>query len=242
MGLTINTVDLWVDDLDNNNSGINQRLGLRDRNNQPLQLKQDPLALSWASYAIWIRDPARRWVDLNDVEASAHDYQMANETRKYYREKLVIDALKGTRFSEFRQCLSEVVSSDQILENRHLGIIYRLPYFYVEDRERASLFEEHNFSPIQQEQALNDVRELIAVKRIFRSRRSNEVHEYWLKDENNEPVVWEIPKQNTDYSKFVESYIRCNLGKTMKLSGRYTVKDNLYCLKYWKLFGVEMVQ
>lgn len=236
MGLTIKSVDLFFDKHDIDTATTPGNWSFRDK--KPLSYKQDPLALSWASYAVWLRDPNRRWVDLDNVEASAHDHEMANQTRKYYREKLVLDALKGTRFSDFRQALGEIVNGDnQVLESRHLGIIYRLPYFYVEDTERANLFKHFGFSAIKQDNFVDDVRELVAVKRIFRSRRSNEVHEYWFKDANNEPVLWEIPQRNLDYSKFVESYIGHNLGRPMMLSGRYSVKDNLHCFKYWKLFG-----
>ena len=62
---------------------------------QPVNFSDDPIALSWASYHVWKKFPARRWVDLKDVEAHDWDREIAAATRKYYRDRFTVQALKG---------------------------------------------------------------------------------------------------------------------------------------------------
>lgn len=219
----------------------NDHRGRREQDQRPLLTKQDPLALSWASYAVWLRDPRQRWVSLDDVQAHDHDFEMASITRRYYREKLMFDALKGQEFSQYRKSLLEIIDGKGILEHRHLGIIYRLPYFYIEDIGRQDLLTMGNFAKIDFDGSyVDDVRDLNFVKTIFRSRRHRECNEYWFRDQNNQPVMWEVPSPNNPYAKFIESFLKSKLDTTTRLLGRFSPNDNLYCLKYWKLFNAEV--
>lgn len=174
----------------------------RAQDRRPLTEKADPLALSWAAYHVWLKFPSRRWVPWNDIEAHDHDRGLADETRRYYRDKLAMRALKGNgEATQFAQDLYDICNGG-IMRVCHIGILYRLPYFYVEDTKRAELIEH-----TQQQPSLDDAnpaflreqytRELLRHGRIFHSRRGREIMEYWFHDETSgHPVQWGVAYDN----------------------------------------------
>ena len=174
----------------------------QDRDRRPLTEKADPLALSWAAYHVWEKFPGRRWADWVDLEAHDHDREMATETRRYYRNKLALRALKGTdEQTQFARDLYDICNGG-IMRNCHRGMLYRLPYFYVEDIRRAELIADTQHQP-----SLKDItpaflrekhtRRLLRHSRIFHSRRSREVMEYWFHDEESgHAVQWAVAYDN----------------------------------------------
>lgn len=188
------TVDAW--------NGVFEVEFDRKEDRRPLTEKADPLALSWAAYHVWTKFPNRRWVSWNDIEANDHDREMATETRRYYRNRLTMRALKRTgEPSQFSRDLYDICNGG-IMREFHRGMLYRLPYFYVEDTGRASLIEHTLHQP-----SLDDcppaflreprTRELLRHSRIFRSRRSRETMEYWFHDEHTgDAVLWSVAYEN----------------------------------------------
>ena len=173
----------------------------REKDRRPMTEKADPLALSWAAYQVWTKFPQRRFVPLADIEAHDHDREMADATRRYYRDKLTMLALKSnTEPSDFQRELYDICTGG-IIRECHRGMIYRLPYFYVEDTRRAEL-REHTLAQPGVDQSLarfaeKSTRELLPHSRIFQSRRSRETMEYWFHDTTtDEAVCWAVAYDN----------------------------------------------
>jgi len=149
-----------------------------------LTFKQDPIACACASYRIWKENPVRRWSDLDSVVVWQDDIEQAQALRRYYRERLVMSALKkrNGNISEFRRKLGALVTDQLELTKNELGLLYRLPYFYAEDQDIDYVVENTaNSSEIAP--VLADFQPMTMtfrpLRKIFRSRRSGETNQYW---------------------------------------------------------------
>lgn len=100
--------------------------------------KADPLALvlmmkaqNKANY-----DIAHELKHMSEIFATKEDAHLAQKIRKYYRNRLVIQTLKGKHeMSNFRKDLYEFVDSDNIyyLREDFIPMVTKLPDFYEED-------------------------------------------------------------------------------------------------------------
>ena len=216
----------------------------RAQDRRPLTEKADPLALSWAAYHVWSKFPNRRWVPWNDLEAHDHDRDMANETRRYYRNKLALRALKATgETSQFSRDLYDICNGGTMREC-HRGMLYRLPYFYVEDTKRAALIE-HTLS----QPTLSDAppaaicerfsKDLLRHSSIFHSRRNREIMEYWFHDEaTGHPVQWAVAYDNPLRSMVEHVWKTHN---RIHLSGHWLLgHDRLNDFYFWKVTQPEL--
>lgn len=174
----------------------------RERDRRPLTEKADPLALSWVAYAVWLKTPKKRWAEWKDLEAHDHDREMARVTREYYRNRLAMRALKNTREpTEFERDLYDICNGG-IMRVCHMGMLYRLPYFYVEDTGIESLRDRFTNGPrdtdvIPAFLMEPSTRRLAPDTRIFHSRRQREVMQYWFRDiDTGHPVAWNVLYDN----------------------------------------------
>jgi hypothetical protein len=189
-----NTIELaWDDDIFET-----QRSTTAKKKTYPVAFAQDPLALSWASYDIWQRKPGHRWVDLKDLEAHEHDIIIANQTRQYYRNKLTIATLKGSPMTPVQTVMYSIVTNEPIMDDQ-LGVLYRLPYFYVEDVMHEHVIQNTvSFKPktplektyIERKGTITPIYEVLV------SRKGKDLQEYWFKDEDGHAVCWSMQYTN----------------------------------------------
>ena len=173
-------LDDWLDAASTN--GENYKVGAPPR--RVIQFKQDPIACACASYRIWQENPARRWSELDIVVVWQDDIEQAQALRKYYRERMVMSALKNRNrnVSEFRRKLGALVTDQLEITKDELGLLYRLPYFYAEDRDIDHVIE-NTANSKQIAPVLVDSQPMTMtfrpLRKIFRSRRSGETNQYW---------------------------------------------------------------
>jgi hypothetical protein len=149
-----------------------------------ITFKQDPIACACASYRVWKETPARRWEDIDNVVVWQDDIEQAQALRTYYRERLVMSALKNVngKVSEFRRKLGALVTDQLEITKEEIGMLYRLPYFYAEDLDIDYVVENtansKAISPV-----LTDSQPMVMsfqpLRKILRSRRSGEINQYW---------------------------------------------------------------
>lgn len=220
----------------------------QDANQGPIELPDDPLALSWASYGVWLKFPDRRWVDLTDVMASPHDHEMANTTREYYLNKLTLQGLSGHPMSDYQRDLYSCLLGEQQFTKRHIGMILKLPYFYVEDIARDALPGKFTSQPdVRSQRPLllqeSTVRELVGVQHIFKTRRGGEIDEYWFRDQYGEPVCWMSPSNNQFRTLIKSLYQRHTEGNPpLLLSAYWYAKESVkYNFTHWQIAKAEIV-
>ena len=174
--ITNSLIDSWLEEFEDTKPG--QPLKKR-----VLTFKEDPIALACASYRIWKETPARRWTDLDTVVVWQDDIEQAQALRKYYRERLVMSALKNvnSNSSEFRRKLGALVTDQLEITKDELGLLYRLPYFYAEDLDLDYVVENTAGAKIQPlpQDSEPMVLPFRPLKKILRSRRSAETYQYW---------------------------------------------------------------
>lgn len=164
---------------------------------QEVTFADDPIALSWASYHVWTKFPQRRWVNLNEVEAHEHDRVIAAETRRYFRDKLMVQTLKGRPLSEFQTALYGMVTGEAPIMSDQIGMLMKLPYFYTEDVHLADIFGKTK--TLEDYTHLAQVRQdtITPVCMIFSSRKNQETYQYWFTNSQGEATAWLVNSQNT---------------------------------------------
>lgn len=222
----------WIDPI------LGYDRGTEDR--RPLTEKADPLALSWASYYVWTKFPERRFAHWNDLEAHPHDHEIAKETRRYYRELLTMRALKSDHeLGGFSKDLYDICNGG-IMRECHRGMIYRLPYFYVEDTKRQDLREHTQAQPdISQGTLEKSTRGLVRHDRIFQSRRRGETMEYWFHDaETGHAVKWPVDYKNPLRS-LVDQHWQSH--ERTRIHGRWAfTHDTRHDFCHWTLLEPEL--
>lgn len=212
---------------------------------RPLTEKADPLALSWASYAVYLRSPQRRWVPFSDVEAHEHDHHMAEVTRRYYRNRLALEALRSNDIpSRFRRDLYDICNGG-IMRHKHLGMIYRLPYFYVEDTSRDELVSQFPLTPRGSKPVPRSIhgpapRRLVTVGQILRSRSRQESMQYWFRDENQHPVVMHLELKNPLHD-LAKSIFGTPEQENLVRGRFYITQDPRRDFYYWTLANPELI-
>lgn len=149
----------------------------KQRLSAPLGETHDALALSWASYRKF-NDTGIRWSEWDSADLLSIDHEMAQATRQYYRNRITVQALKGRDITKFQQELHDVCNGAP-LQLKHKGMLWRLPYFYHEDITRDQLRQQFT-KEIQPQSPGTATVTLKPVSRIFKSRRQQEMVEYWF--------------------------------------------------------------
>jgi hypothetical protein len=140
----------------------------------------DPVALAWAAYRVYLANPANRWADFADVEVTVHDRAVAQEIRSYYTGRILMDTMKSKNpMSEFRKKLYGLLIGETGLKKKDIGLLYRLPYFYVEDTALDQVIEQTQTASVMFGMELAGTFTLI--KRILVSRRSGDFVHFWLR-------------------------------------------------------------
>jgi hypothetical protein len=181
--------------------------------NKPAVFKEDPIALSCASYRRAAETGMTvRFQDLNQCIAQPQDRDMAKQVRQYYQNKIAVKTLTSPQpLTPFYHDLYEMLLGQVELQQRHIGMIHRLPYFYVEDQNREQLkqlIKDKSLTPDWIGNAMllangnaislagKETHALTPVMKIFRSRRGSESQEYWFQNHVGQPVMWSVLNGN----------------------------------------------
>lgn len=174
-----------------------------------VKLPADPVACACASYRVWKENPGRRWEDIETVVVWQDDIEEAERLKKYYRDRMIIEALKssnGINRSQFRQKLAKLVINELPITKKEIGLLYRLPYFYEEDQALDNIVATTNDSRVNITtcHAYNAVFE--PLKKILVSRASGDYHHYWFSDAEHTPYNLVIKSDNPLLSMFEALY------------------------------------
>ena len=192
----------------------------------------DILILSCCSYRLRTTEPYTNYGLTNTVTqfVKDEDYIVASQIRDYYSKKLMIQKLKGGEMSKFRKTLSEFFYSDFIDKDTQYhqvpesitGLVYRLPEFYVYDKEFEKLFTNKSVNL----QTFNGKVKLKFEKKLVRKNRLaiNSI-EYFFKDDND--IVYRLGFAESNQ---LLSLLDQVLEKPISVNGSFFVKkiDDFY--------------
>lgn len=196
-----------------------------DHSKLPLiEFKDDPVALACASYRYWIDAPHTRWVEFDQLTVIPQDRTKAEELKKYYRDRLMIEALTSTRNqppSEFRQKLYKVITNCAELTQRDIGLLYRLPYFYQEDQDVDAVMEQTKSVEIRQ-LGHNIAGKFSLIKKVHRSRKHGDYYDYWMRREGDDAPFLFIVKNDNVLNSVWNSLIQ----QPVSLTGKVWTKQH----------------
>jgi hypothetical protein len=163
----------------------------RDKYQSPkASFPDDPLALSCASYRLYKEEPQRRFTNIDLVKATPEDRVQAQAIRDYYNQRYTMRVLKGRQLTEYQQKTAQFLSGLHYLTTEELGLLYKLPYFYEEDRALEQVVAQTTSTefrlPHVSEMSLYT---LTPVVEIFKSRKGGEFVEFVYQDQNNQAVM-----------------------------------------------------
>jgi hypothetical protein len=163
-----------------------------------LVFKDDPVALAWAGYRLYLRSPGHRWADFDDVEVTEEDRAQAQVIRSYYTGRILMDMMKSkSSTSAFRQKLYGLLIGETGLKKKDIGLLYRLPYFYVEDTELDQVIAETTSAQAPISAATEMVSTFSLIKRILVSRKHGDYAHFWLRHHQRpEPFLIVVKTDN----------------------------------------------
>lgn len=160
----------------------------------------DPIALACASYRHYKINQGDRWREFDRCTVTDEDREQAQKIRSYYGPKLTMAALTNGNVSQFRAKLGAFLTGNYQLTEREVGLLYKLPYFYIEDCALDSIIEStvtarYTSSPVAQSMTL------VPLVKILKARKGGEVVQYWFK--SNEGYGCVLPVQSTNTLKSI---------------------------------------
>jgi hypothetical protein len=124
------------------------------------------------------------------------DFALALLIEQYYKNKFVINKLKGKRLSKFKEDLQKYLFSERKKVLRDdLPMITSLPKLYHEDLQVLKVTESLN-------KTCNDLSgikvkvKLTYVDKVVKKHKSKSICEYWFKDLRNDAYMTEIDSKN----------------------------------------------
>jgi hypothetical protein len=161
-----------------------------------MTFSDDPVAMAWAGYRLYLANPGNRWADFDTVKVTEEDRAKAQEIRSYYTSRILMDTIKsGGIMSEFRKKLYGLLIGEYSVKKSDIGMLYRLPYFYVEDTDLDQVISQTQSAVQQSGTALTGT--FTMIKRILVSRRHGEYVQFWLQHHRRtEPFLIVVKTDN----------------------------------------------
>jgi hypothetical protein len=160
--------------------------------------KDDPVALAWAGYRLYLQSPGQRWSDFDTLEVTDEDRTQAQAIRSYYTGRILMDMMKSKNpTSAFRQKLYGLLIGETGLKKKDIGLLYRLPYFYVEDTELDQVIAETTPAQTRGSAAVEIAGTFTLIKRILVSRKHGDYAHFWLRHhKRSEPFLIVVKTDN----------------------------------------------
>lgn len=209
---------------------------------QLMLMSHDPIALSWASYHLTVENPNQKYTELQSLTPSEQDIEMAEKTKKYYADRIAFQLLKGRPLSAFQTELYSLILGTEPMKKKHLGMVYRLPYFYTEDMARANMEQMFPVTPTVKNTTLHieQTRRLVPAVSILKARRSSEIKEFWFRDEKDHPVLLDVPTNNPLYHLVESLYKKHNEDNPLCLMGFWNIRSHGDFM-FWKVVKAQLV-
>jgi hypothetical protein len=211
------------------------------------KFERDPLVCSVSAKDLADRNPSEHYGLQDDVRVkdniTADIEARAEEIRKYYTKRFFWNALKnGKELTPIRARIA------QLLENRifecndnDVGIYYKLPYFYEEDRtyeEFGKLYNTEKLSPLGNKRSNKFAKRLQFVKSTKGIQKNKKSKYFWFTDDNKDLYNITIELNNPLLS-LLEQIINDN---PTPIFETYLKEERLDKLHYYKLYSFTLLK
>jgi hypothetical protein len=164
------------------------------------------------------------------------DREKAKKIRQYYKDKLLLLTLRDQNLTKFRKDLQIFLYGEpaKVLDS-HVGLVYKLPYFFDYDKEFDDIFQSSYFKNNKQDD-MNQliIRNLTFVKKIENQRKHTHSLEYWFTDDKLNKVMLDFPISNPLLSLLDEKINKGTLCITSKyVRRRKDLNEFFVCADKW---------
>lgn len=140
------------------------------------------------------------------------DVKLADDIRKFYRQKLVLKRLSDPEISDFDQIIEWIVSNpSDSYKLSHIRPMSKLPDFYREDTETRDIIKKYDSLPEDCQTHVSG--KITYVGSVYRKTSRGSQMSWFYKTENNHLVKMVTPMRNDDLSYCAWKSISENLGE-----------------------------
>lgn len=146
----------------------------------PLSFIDDPIAMAWSAY----RSRTGRYMgDIQEAVVTDEDRAQAQQIRNHYHRRITFQLLTnaGHPVSEFQRKLMGIVAGTREITKDDLGILHRIPFFYVEDCDVDSIIETAPKHEFDFQMFANRTDQFELIRKIQVERRSRGATHFWLR-------------------------------------------------------------
>lgn len=146
--------------------------------------------------------------EIPDVFAvSELDLAQAEVIRNYYRAKLVTIGLRGEMLTAFRKRMYAVVENNRSVKKSEVGILYRLPGFYVEDIFMDGIMKDTvTIDKSTLGQAIED--DFVYLGKIGRTTRHVKQQRHWFRNTKNQLACFYIEARTNSAIPILDQYLQ----------------------------------
>lgn len=208
----------------------------------PATFSDDPVALSIQSYLIWLKNPHRRWVNLEEVGTpTAEARAMAHDLRTYYTHRNTMKTLMGQPTTEFQHKMISFLMDLRSLTVDEQGILYRLPYFWQEDLALDRIFEQATDlgSEFPGGLTVHMIAPLTPIREVFKSRKSGDFVQFWFANSDGQRCMYDVRADNKLISVFRSLFRQSSLQVECD-AHRQTLPGSHIRTRFWRLMNLEI--
>ena len=122
----------------------------------------------------------------------------AETVRKYFRNKMMIRALKGEHMSEYMTSLVEFLDAkDNLIKKGHIPILVKLPKFYDENTQTETVFKQH-VSLAERGNELIDEK-FSYVTQVHRQSRNQNFHRFYFANSKKQLLTFTLAKNEMGF-------------------------------------------
>lgn len=131
-----------------------------------------------------------------DISESAREH--AETVRKYFRNKLMIRALKGEHISEYMASLTEYLdATDNLIKKGHVPILVKLPKFYDENTQTETIFKQHVPLGEKGNEMIED--DFSFVAQVHRQSRNQNFHRFYFANSRKQLLTFTLEKNEMGF-------------------------------------------
>jgi len=208
----------------------------------PVTFSDDPVALSIMSYLIWLKNPHRRWVNLEEVGTpTAEARAMAHDLRTYYTHRNTMKTLMGQPVTEFQHKMISFLMELRPLTTDEQGILYRLPYFWQEDLALDRIFESaiDIGSEFPGGLTVHMTAPLTPLREVLKSRKGGDFVQFWFVNSDGQRCLYDVGADNKLLSVFRSLFRQPSLQVTCDAQ-RQVLPGSHIRTQFWRLINLEV--
>lgn len=188
-----------------------------------------------------VEQVGKKQIDIKGIIKS-EDRELADKISIYFQKKFTLRRLKNEYISPWMQKAEAVLQTPKIIREDHIGLLVKLPDFFIENREMETIFKKYKSYP-SPKKAVDFDNYISFVESVKRNSKNQKHITYYFSTTEDYLVSVTVPNNNIAIGawQFIADEI-----KTVKLKGIMTVSNqagyDFWLLKLNSNYQIERKQ